>query len=128
MDRGISALFSRTVNEIKNEVVLAYYSNTPPPNAPSTIAKKGSDRTLIDTGEMVGSIETRIEETETKLIGEVGIFDPLIADRARWNEGGTARIPPRPVWGPVMDGPGDRILRELESDIAELLIKKYLER
>ncbi len=31
-------------------------SNMPPPNAPSTIARKGSSRTLIDTGRMRQSI------------------------------------------------------------------------
>lgn len=31
-------------------------ANTPPPNAPSTIRKKGSSRTLIDTGRMRQSV------------------------------------------------------------------------
>lgn len=31
-------------------------SGVPPPNAPSTIARKGSSVTLVDTGRMVGSV------------------------------------------------------------------------
>lgn len=31
-------------------------SNVPPPNSPRTIARKGSDNTLIETGEMLDSI------------------------------------------------------------------------
>jgi hypothetical protein len=31
-------------------------SNMPPPNAPSTVAAKGSSRTLVDTGRMMASV------------------------------------------------------------------------
>jgi hypothetical protein len=31
-------------------------SNMPPPNAPSTIRQKGSSRTLIDSGRMIGAV------------------------------------------------------------------------
>jgi hypothetical protein len=31
-------------------------AGVPPPNAPATVAKKGSARTLVDTGRMLGSI------------------------------------------------------------------------
>ena len=31
-------------------------SNLPPPNAPSTVAAKGSSRTLVDTGRMMASV------------------------------------------------------------------------
>ena len=34
--------------------------NIPPPNAASTIARKGSDHTLVDTGQMRGSVEWEI--------------------------------------------------------------------
>lgn len=35
-------------------------SSIPPPNAPSTIARKGSDKTLIDTGQMLNSSTTKV--------------------------------------------------------------------
>lgn len=34
----------------------------PPPNAASTVARKGSNHTLIDTGQLVGSIDWEIED------------------------------------------------------------------
>lgn len=43
---GAEALF-------KNHITM---NNLPPPNAPATIAAKGSSHPLIDTGQMVGSI------------------------------------------------------------------------
>ena len=36
-------------------------SNVPPPNAPTTIARKGSSKTLIDTGAMRAAIRYRVE-------------------------------------------------------------------
>lgn len=35
-------------------------SNVPPPNAPSTVAKKGSDQTLIDTETMLKSVTYKV--------------------------------------------------------------------
>ena len=42
----------RHQDQIKNKID----TNIPPPNAPATIAKKGSSHTLIDTGAMKNSI------------------------------------------------------------------------
>ncbi len=49
--------------DIKNYVTLG--AGVPPPNAPSTIARKGSSRPLVDTGEMVGSISYLVVGGET---------------------------------------------------------------
>jgi len=35
-------------------------SNVPPPNAPSTIIRKGSDKTLIDRGDMLRAVEYNV--------------------------------------------------------------------
>jgi hypothetical protein len=42
-------------------------SNIPPPNAPSTIARKGSTRTLIDTGQLRQGIEYVVHPTGKRL-------------------------------------------------------------
>ena len=39
-----------------NDIKLKISDNVPPPNAPSTIKKKGSSRTLIDSGAMRQSV------------------------------------------------------------------------
>lgn len=36
-------------------------SNVPPPNTPRTIARKGSSRTLIDTGQMLRAVTYRLK-------------------------------------------------------------------
>jgi hypothetical protein len=45
---------------IKGQLQASILSNTPPPNAPSTIARKGHSRTLIDSGHMLNSIDYHV--------------------------------------------------------------------
>lgn len=45
---------------IKGQLQQSIASNTPPPNAPSTVARKGHSRTLIDTGQMLNSVTYRV--------------------------------------------------------------------
>lgn len=47
--------------EIQEELQDSIRSNTPPPNAPSTVAAKGFDRTLIDTGIMLNSVKHNVK-------------------------------------------------------------------
>jgi hypothetical protein len=105
-------------DKFKVELKARIASSVPPPNAPSTIKRKGHGRTLINSGDYLESIE--FKATENSL--EVGVFDPDIAKYVRWNEDGTKKIPPRPVFGPVADGPGETIIDELEKDIADKLL------
>ena len=43
------------------DVKLSIASNTPPPNAPATVQRKGSSRTLIDTGDMLGAVTYELD-------------------------------------------------------------------
>ncbi len=94
-------------------------SGVPPPNAPFTIMRKGHGLTLRETWAYRESIEVRVNPSEL----EVGVFDPRVALYVYWNEHGTPTIPPRPVFGPVSDGPGEQILDELEEDIADKILE-----
>ena len=96
-------------------------SGVPPPNAPSTIMKKGHDLTLRDTWAYRESIEVHTDPESV----EIGVFDPKIAEYVYWNEHGTKTIPPRPVFGPVADGPGELFLDELEEAIADKIIEEF---
>ena len=96
-------------------------SGVPPPNAPQTIMRKGHDLTLRDTWAYRESIEVRVTLTEA----EIGVFDPEIAEYVHHNEHGTKTIPPRPVFGPVADGPGEQFLDELEEAIADKIIEEF---
>lgn len=46
--------------DIKNYVTQSPLPGIPPPNAPSTIARKGSSRTLVDSGQMVNSVTHKV--------------------------------------------------------------------
>ena len=45
---------------IKGQLQQSIGSNTPPPNAPSTVARKGSAATLIDTGFMLRNVDYEV--------------------------------------------------------------------
>lgn len=55
-DRGASLLGEAHEGDIKRKIG----SNIPPPNAPSTIAAKGSSKTLIDNGTLRGAIRYEV--------------------------------------------------------------------
>lgn len=45
---------------ITDQLKASIASNTPPPNAPSTVARKGFSRTLVDSGQMLNSATYRV--------------------------------------------------------------------
>lgn len=47
---------------LKDQLQTSIYSNTPPPNAPATIARKGHGQTLIDTGFMASRVAWEVKE------------------------------------------------------------------
>jgi phage gpG-like protein len=48
----------RMENDVKKNITTG--AGIPPPNAPSTIARKGSSRPLVDTGQLVGAITSAV--------------------------------------------------------------------
>jgi hypothetical protein len=110
-------------NKYKAAIEARIDSGVPPPNAPATINKKGHDLTLRDSWAYRESIEVRADKSSV----EIGVFDPKIGEYVFWNEHGTldGHIPPRPVFGPVADGPGEQILDELEEALAESIVSDF---
>lgn len=96
-------------------------SGVPPPNAPATIRKKGHGLTLRDSWDYRNSIEVHVDE----LVVEIGVFNPDIAKYVSMNEHGTQTIPPRPVFGPVADGPGEQYIDELEEALADKIVDSF---
>jgi HK97 gp10 family phage protein len=67
-----------------------------PPLSPSTIARKGRDTPLLDTGAMRASISSDGPYKEgDAIVAYAGATDR----KAQWHEFGTSRIPPRPFIG-----------------------------
>jgi hypothetical protein len=105
----------QAADQFKTAIVEFIDSSMPPPNAPSTIAKKGHGRTLIDSERMRNSVERRVDKGSL----EVGIFDPEVAEYAFWVHDGTKRIPPRPFLAQAVDENIERILAQLELGIVQ---------
>lgn len=53
--------------KIKNKITQG--DGVPPPNAPSTVAAKGSDRPLVNTGRMLNAITWQVEGEEPETSG-----------------------------------------------------------
>ncbi len=58
LERGLNQLGAVAAGMIKSRVTAG--EHIPPPNAPSTVKAKGSDRPLIDTGRMIGSVTWKV--------------------------------------------------------------------
>lgn len=136
----------RALIKIENAIVKKYLSNVPPPNAESTIEKKKSSKTLIDTGEMLGHVTHRQTVAEGDIVGEVGIFEENIAKRAHYLEHGVIWahrpnprndaenreeeetrewfIPPRPVLQPAFDKAAPKAADEMAEEIWKQIEKK----
>lgn len=137
----------RALQKIENALVKKYLSNVQPANAESTIAKKKSSKTLIDSGELVGHVTHRQTEAEGQIVGEVGIFEEYLAKRAIYLEKGVvwghrpnvradaenreeeegARewfIPPRPVLRPVIDETLPKVQDEMANEIWKQIEKQ----
>lgn len=56
-EQALGILGAKFVGDIQARIA----SSIPPPNAPETIARKGSSTTLVDTGQLRSSITSKIE-------------------------------------------------------------------
>lgn len=55
---GLDAIGAKAAADVKKTIT----DGLSPPNAPSTVAAKGSSKPLVDTGQLVGSITWAVEE------------------------------------------------------------------
>lgn len=109
-------IFDQALGELENKVVEKIDSNIPPPNAPSTIKKKKSSHTLIDTGEARKHVTHQLTREGDKVTGEVGWFDEKIAAYMEKNEFGFGvpeRSSLRAAW--------DENIEQITDDLLTLL-------
>lgn len=127
MDQELIDIVEDAANELKTAVISKITSNLPPPDAESTLRGKAPKTlTLIDTGNLLGSVETRITvNTDDKVTAEAGIFDEEIAVYALANEYGTNTIPERSFLRSAYDENSDRLLSEMEQKVLDYLIDKF---
>ena len=60
--RALGLLGAKAAAEMKNKITEG--SGVPPPNAPSTVERKGSDRPWVDTGRLLNAFTWSVEEGE----------------------------------------------------------------
>lgn len=60
--RSLSQALARVGEEMRNDIIRSIDSNLPPPNAQSTVERKGSSHTLIDTGMMKRATSYEVEK------------------------------------------------------------------
>jgi len=107
----------------KEEIELAIESDIGPPNAPSTIAKKGHDLTLRDSFAYLNSIEYVINDDNS---GFVGVLDPTVLEYAITNELGSAWIPSRPAVRIAFDTSWREISDEMIEKKGEQIIDLFM--
>jgi len=126
----------RALLKIEKAVVDEINSGVPPPNAPSTVKRKKSSKTLIDSGKMRQHVDHKITGEGLNLRGSVGFFDEENAKKARINEEGatwvkTSKggskgmsqeytlivIPPRPFLVPGFDKAAPKAADEMAEEI-----------
>jgi hypothetical protein len=150
MDEEIKEAVLNAGIDLRNAITLKINSNIPPPNAPSTIKhKKGSTKTLVDTGTLLGSVDVLpLEEGDDFLVVGVGVFDEGVAGYAAANEYGSVRtvttknkdnkdemhqgfstvvIPERSFMRSAYDENVETILNKLEEEVGRIVSKKFME-
>jgi len=55
---ALNMMGSKLATDVKNKITMG--AGVPPPNAPATIAAKGSDRPLVDTGRLVNAVTWQV--------------------------------------------------------------------
>lgn len=60
--KALNIMGAKLANGVKRTITAG--AGVPPPNAPSTIAKKGSSRPWVDSGQVVGAISWEVQEGE----------------------------------------------------------------
>lgn len=125
MDTEIVDALQAGAADLKERIVENILRGVPPPNAESTVRKKGHGHTLMETGEMMAAITWQITGDADKARAEIGIFDAEIAERALINEFGSIVIPDHPPQRSFLrstfDENIDRILKNISDSILDLL-------
>ena len=111
----------KTAEFVKSLIVKAIDDGIPPPNAPSTVKRKGFDHPLVETGEMRDNVEYRIDGNTIR----VGCFDEQNALKAVVNNYGVpGKIPARPFMSATIDEHIDDISKVLMNEMADKILER----
>ncbi len=140
-DAEILHALEKAADVIHNEAIrLVQEGAIPPPLKPQTVKRKGSSKTLIDEGWLLGALQekTKISSEGDRITAEFGIFDPDIAAYAIVHEYGSPpvgeeqllggagqRIPTRSFLRRAYDSKIDEAERVLEEGVSEYMKKVF---
>lgn len=119
---GLMQLLTQAAAIIHEEAVrIVQEGNIPPPLSPKTVKIKGSSKTLIDEGWLLGALTEGFKVTRegNRIRVEIGILDPEIARYAVFHEWGTAHTPRRPFLSTAYD----RKIREALAYLSHNYVK-----
>ena len=118
----------RESEELKNKVkdVIQNQTESWTPLAKDTIERKGSDKMLIETGQLLDSIEVVKQSDLEYVITPQGNHSSGISNSqlAMYQEYGTSKIPPRPFFRPVGEENTTQVVEEVKEIVQET-INKY---
>jgi len=80
-----------------------------------------TDAGLVRTGKFRDSVEEKQSVEPDRIRGEVGFFDPLMADRARLFEYGTDTMPGHYLMARAIDKVADRAADEIADSVFQQL-------
>jgi len=127
LDDKIAEILEEGMADFHMRIKENIFRGEPPPNAPSTIEKKGFNAPLWETGELFNTVSYKVDTTSSGLHGEAGILDENseINEIAMINELGSesrpGHPPSRPAFRAAYDANSDRILKKMENDILDHL-------
>ena len=111
----------KTAEFVKSLIVKAIDDGIPPPNAPSTVERKGFDHPLVETSEMRDNVEYRIDGNTIR----VGFFDETNALKAVVNNYGVpGKIPARPFMSATFDEHLDEISKVAMNEMADKILER----
>jgi phage gpG-like protein len=109
-------------DEIKKKIAT---EKIPPPLDPETVARKGHDRTLIETRELYDSIHYEVGENGDMTTLLVGVFDPKLAEIGAVHEFGSDTVPSRPFLRSTFDEHAGEIGDELEEEAVKAITRMW---
>lgn len=122
------AYLKKEADEIKKEVQQTIYSQSGgwQPLKDTTVKEKGSDTILIETGQLVDSIQVeKISDLEYAITPQGNHSSGLSnSELATIHEYGTEKIPPRPFIRPTYDKEVPEVPKEMGA-VVKSVINKY---
>jgi len=119
LDAGDKAALQQAAEVVRDEAksAIGTYKYGWQPLDPATVARKGADTPLLQTGAYRESFEARVLNDAEAVVGSSD-------HKAAWLEYGTPKMPPRPVLPGALNASRAKVHRILEGSFVRRLLGK----